>query len=53
MNLDLGAVETEAFDPDPDQPVLLQGSKQPVEHAGLGPTAQAGVDPVSIAEPWR
>ena len=53
MNLDRGAVEAETFDPDPDQPMFLQGREEPVKHASLGPTAQAGVDRVPVSEPRR
>ena len=53
VNLDRGAVEAEAFDPDPDQPMFLQSREQPVKHTRLRPTAQAGVDRVPVSEPGR
>ncbi len=53
VNLDRGAVEAEAFDPNPDQPVFLQSREQPVKHTRLRPTAQAGADRVPASEPGR
>ncbi len=53
VNFDGGAVKAEAFDPDPDQPMFLQSREQPVKHARLRPTAQAGVDRVPVSEPGR
>lgn len=33
--------------------MLLQGRKQPLEHASFGPTPQAGVNSVPVFEPGR
>lgn len=53
MNLHAGAVEAEAFDPDADQPMLLQRGEHPVQNTRLGPATQARVDRVPVAERRR
>jgi len=50
MYLDDRAVETDRFDLDPHELLMLQFLEQPIQHTGLGPTVHARVDRVPVAE---
>lgn len=53
MDFDDSAVETDRFDLDANQLLLLQLLKQPIEHTGFSPTIHAGVNRMPIAKPLR
>lgn len=53
MDLDAGAVQTEAFDADCNQALPLKGFENPFEDALLGPPAKPRVDGVPIAVFFR
>ncbi len=53
MNFDDGAVQRNGLDLDTNDLFLLQLRKKPIQDAGLGPAAHAGVDGMPVAEPLR
>jgi len=50
MYFDDRAVEADRLDPDAHELLMLQFLKQPIQHAGLGPTVHASIDGVPVAK---
>jgi len=50
MHLDDRAVEADRFNADPHELLMLQLLERPIQHAGLRPAVDAGVDRVPVAE---
>ena len=53
MNLHDRTVETDGFDANPNELLLLQFLEQSIQDARLGPAIHAGIDRVPIAKAFR